>query len=257
MSVQFATYPSLTDRVVLISGGASGIGADMVRAFVANGARVAFLDVQDEPAEALLRELGAAAGRAPLYLHCDVTDVDALQASVEGVRLRLGPVAVLVNNAANDQRHPIDAVTAEYWDRSFDVNLRHHFFAAQAVHPHMKELGFGSIINFSSIAWRFGADQMVTYATAKGAVVALTRALARSFGPDDIRVNAVEPGAVMTERQRELWFKTQEAVDQTVQRQLIRRVLLGEEIARTVLFLAADDSRMITKQSITVDAGLR
>ncbi|MER8507488.1 MULTISPECIES: SDR family oxidoreductase [unclassified Mesorhizobium] len=257
MSVQFATYPSLADRVVLISGGASGIGADMVCAFASNGARVAFLDVQDEPAEALLRELGGTAGRAPLYLHCDVTDVDALKASVEGVRARLGPVAVLVNNAANDQRHPIDAVTAEYWDRSFDINLRHHFFAAQAVHPHMQELGFGSIINFSSIAWRFGADQMVAYATAKGAVVALTRALARSFGPDNIRVNAVEPGAVMTERQRELWFKTQEAVDQTVQRQLIRRVLLGEEIARTVLFLAADDSRMITKQSITVDAGLR
>ncbi|MER8971712.1 MULTISPECIES: SDR family oxidoreductase [unclassified Mesorhizobium] len=257
MSVQFATYPSLTDRVVLISGGASGIGADMVRAFASNGARVAFLDVQDEPAEALVRELAGAAGQAPLYLHCDVTDVDALKASVAGVRARLGPVAVLVNNAANDQRHPIDAVTADYWDRSFDVNLRHHFFAAQAVHPHMKELGFGSIINFSSIAWRFGADQMVAYATAKGAVVALTRALARSLGPDNIRVNAIEPGAVMTERQRELWFKTQEAVDQTVQRQLIRRVLLGEEIARTVLFLAADDSRMITKQSITVDAGLR
>lgn len=257
MSKQFATYPSLTDRVVLISGGASGIGADMVRAFVANGARVSFLDVQDEPAVALVRELGGTAKQAPLYLHCDVTDVAALQASVEGVRTQLGPVAVLVNNAADDQRHAVDAVTAEYWDRSFDVNLRHHFFAAQAVHPHMKELGFGSIINFSSIAWRFGADQMVAYATAKGAVVALTRALARSFGSDNIRVNAVEPGAVITERQRELWFKTQDAIDQTVQRQLIRRVLLGEEIARTVLFLAADDSRMITKQSIAVDAGLR
>ncbi|RWO32739.1 MAG: SDR family oxidoreductase [Mesorhizobium sp.] len=257
MSMQFATYPSLTDRVVLISGGASGIGADMVRAFVANGARVCFLDVQDGPAEALVRELSGAGRRTPLYLHCDVTDVDALQASVEDVRAKLGPVAVLVNNAADDQRHPVDAVTAEYWDRSFDVNLRHHFFAAQAVHPHMKELGFGSIINFSSIAWRFGADQMVAYATAKGAVVALTRALARSFGSDNIRVNAVEPGAVITERQRQLWFKTQDAIDQTVQRQLIRRVLLGEEIARTVLFLAADDSRMITKQSIAVDAGLR
>jgi NAD(P)-dependent dehydrogenase (short-subunit alcohol dehydrogenase family) len=257
MSKQFATYPSLTNRVVLISGGASGIGADMVRAFASNGARVGFLDVQDKPAEALVRELGDAAGRAPLYLHCDVTDVDAVQASVESVRARLGPVAVLVNNAADDQRHPVEAVTAEFWDRSFDVNLRHHFFAAQAVHPHMKELGYGSIINFSSISWRFGADQMVAYATAKGAVVALTRALARSFGPDNIRVNAIEPGAVITERQRELWFKTQDAIDQTVERQLIRRVLLGDEIARTALFLAADDSRMITKQSITVDAGLR
>jgi NAD(P)-dependent dehydrogenase (short-subunit alcohol dehydrogenase family) len=257
MSKQFATYPSLTDRVVLISGGASGIGADMVRAFASNGARVGFFDVQDEPAQALVRELGDAAGRAPLYLHCDVTDIDAVRASVESVRARLGPVAVLVNNAADDQRHPVDAVTAEFWDRSFDVNLRHHFFAAQAVHPHMKELGYGSIINFSSISWRFGADQMVAYATAKGAVVALTRALARSFGPDNIRVNAIEPGAVITERQRELWFKTQDAIDQTVERQLIRRILLGEEIARTALFLAADDSRMITKQSIVVDAGLR
>jgi NAD(P)-dependent dehydrogenase (short-subunit alcohol dehydrogenase family) len=193
----------------------------------------------------------------PFFLRCDVTDIDALQTAVKAVRAQLGPVAVLVNNAANDQRHAIDEVTPEYWDANFDVNLRHHFFAAQAVHPHMKELGFGSIINFSSIAWRFGADQMVAYATAKGAVVALTRALARSFGPDNIRVNAIEPGAVITERQRALWFKTQDAVDQTVQRQLIRRVLLGEEIARTALFLAADDSRMITKQSITVDAGLR
>ena len=256
MASQFATYPSLTDRVVLISGGASGIGADMVRAFALNDSRVGFLDVQDAAAKALVCELGGAR-HVPLYLRCDVTDIDALHASIEDVRARLGPVAVLVNNAANDQRHPISEVTADYWDSSFDVNLRHHFFAAQAVHPHMKELGFGSIINFSSISWRFGADQMVAYATAKGAVVALTRALARSFGPDNIRVNAIEPGAVITERQRELWFKTQDAVDQTVQRQLIRRVLLGDEIARTALFLAADDSRMITKQSITVDAGLR
>jgi NAD(P)-dependent dehydrogenase (short-subunit alcohol dehydrogenase family) len=257
MSSQFATYPSLTDRVVLISGGASGIGADMVRAFASNGARVGFLDVQDAPAERLVLELDGEVRHAPLYVRCDVTDIDALQAAIDGVRAQLGPVAVLVNNAANDQRHPIEEVTADYWDRSFDVNLRHHFFAAQAVHPHMKELGFGSIINFSSIAWRFGADQMVAYATAKGAVLALTRALARSFGPDNIRVNAIEPGAVITERQRELWFKTQDAIDQTVERQLIRRVLLGDEIARTALFLAADDSRMITKQSIVVDAGLR
>jgi NAD(P)-dependent dehydrogenase (short-subunit alcohol dehydrogenase family) len=257
MSPQFATYPSLTDRVVLISGGASGIGADMVRAFAANGARVGFLDVQDAPAKRLALELESEASHAPLYLRCDVTDVDALQAAIDDVRTRLGPVAVLVNNAANDQRHPIEEVTTDYWDQSFDVNLRHHFFAAQAVHPHMKELGHGSIINFSSIAWRFGADQMVAYATAKGAVIALTRALARSFGPDNIRVNAIEPGAVITERQRELWFKTQDVIDQTVERQLIRRVLLGDEIARTALFLAADDSRMITKQSIVVDAGLR
>ncbi|MCA0046462.1 SDR family oxidoreductase [Mesorhizobium sp. B283B1A] len=255
-ALSFATYPSLTDRVVLITGGASGIGADTVRAFAANGARVAFLDLQQKAGDDLAREL-AAAPHAPLFLRCDVTDIPALQAAIGTVRDRLGSVAVLVNNAADDNRHPVADVTQEYWDHAQDVNLRHHFFAAQAVHPHMKELGFGSIVNFSSIAWRFGAAEMAPYATAKAAVVGLTFALARAFGPDNIRVNAIEPGAVITDRQRQLWFKTEASVDQVVQRQMIRRVLLGEEIARAVLFLAADDSRMITKQSITVDAGLR
>jgi NAD(P)-dependent dehydrogenase (short-subunit alcohol dehydrogenase family) len=255
--LSFATYPSLADRVVLITGGASGIGADMVRAFAANAARVAFFDIQKDAGEALVQELATSARQAPLFLSCDVTDIAALKAAIDTVRERLGPVAVLVNNAANDDRHAIAEVTPDYWDQAQNVNLRHQFFAAQAVHPHMKSLGFGSIVNFSSIAWRFGADQMAAYATAKAGVVGMTRALARAFGPDNIRVNAIEPGAVITERQRELWFKTEDAVDQTVARQLIRRVLLGEEIARTALFLAADDSRMITKQSITVDAGLR
>ncbi|TJV42501.1 MAG: SDR family oxidoreductase [Mesorhizobium sp.] len=255
-ALSFATYPSLADRVVLITGGASGIGADTVRAFAANGARVAFLDLQQKAGDDLAREL-AAAPHAPLFLRCDVTDIPALQAAIGTVRDRLGSVAVLVNNAADDNRHPVADVTQEYWDHAQDVNLRHHFFAAQAVHPHMKELGFGSIVNFSSIAWRFGAAEMVPYATAKAAVVGLTFALARAFGPDNIRVNAIEPGAVITDRQRQLWFKTEASIDQVVQRQMIRRVLLGAEVARAVLFLAADDSRMITKQSITVDAGLR
>ncbi|ESY56994.1 MULTISPECIES: SDR family oxidoreductase [unclassified Mesorhizobium] len=255
--MSFATYPSLSERVVLITGGASGIGADTVRAFAANGARVAFLDLQQEAGEALARELAAAAAHAPLFLRCDVTDIPALQSAIGTVRDRLGPVAVLVNNAADDNRQPVADVTQATWDHAQDVNLRHHFFAAQAVHPHMKEVGFGSIVNFSSIAWRFGASEMAPYAAAKAAVVGLTFALARAFGPDNIRVNAIEPGAVITNRQRELWYKTQGSVDQVVQRQVIRKVLLGEEIARTVLFLAADDSRMITKQSITVDAGLR
>ncbi|MES0021567.1 MULTISPECIES: SDR family oxidoreductase [unclassified Mesorhizobium] len=255
--MSFATYPSLSERVVLITGGASGIGADTVRAFAANGARVAFLDLQQEAGEQLARDLAATAAHAPLFLRCDVTDIPALQAAIGTVRDRLGPVAVLVNNAADDNRQPVADVTQATWDHAQDVNLRHHFFAAQAVHPHMKEVGFGSIVNFSSIAWRFGASEMAPYAAAKAAVVGLTFALARAFGPDNIRVNAIEPGAVITDRQRELWYKTEGSVDQVVQRQVIRKVLLGEEIARTVLFLAADDSRMITKQSITVDAGLR
>jgi NAD(P)-dependent dehydrogenase (short-subunit alcohol dehydrogenase family) len=255
--VEFATYPSLTDRVVLISGGASGIGADVVRAFVANGSKVAFLDIQREAGEALTRETAGQGKHEPAFLACDVTDVAALQASIANVRDRFGPVAVLVNNAANDSRHAVSEVTSEYWDHSQHINLKHQFFAAQAVHAHMKELGYGSIINFSSTTWRFGAAEMAVYSTAKAAVVGLTFALARAFGADNIRVNAIEPGAVITERQRQLWYRTDESIEQMVQRQLIHKVLLGEEIARTVLFLAADDSRMITKQSITVDAGLR
>lgn len=255
--MSFATYPSLADRVVLITGGASGIGADMVRAFVANGSRVAFLDLQQDAGESLSKDLAEDAHHAPLFLRCDVTDIPALRDAIQSVRGRLGPVGVLVNNAADDNRFPILEITPDYWDHAQDVNLRHQFFAAQAVHPQMKELGYGSIINFSSIAWRFGAAEMAPYATAKAGIVGLTFAMARAFGPDNIRVNAVEPGAVITERQRQLWYKTEDSVEQVVQRQMIRRVLLGDEIARTVLFLAADDSRMITKQSITVDAGLR
>lgn len=253
----FAIYPSLSDRVVLITGGASGIGADMVRAFAASGARVVLFDLQEDVALALANEVGANAAHRPVFMRCDVTDIPALQAAIARVRKDIGPVGCLVNNAANDNRHAIADVTPDTWDLAQNVNLRHHFFAAQAVHPHMKELGSGSIINFSSISWRFGADQMIAYATAKGAVVALTNALARAFGPDDIRVNAIEPGAVITERQKQLWFKTQASIDQTVERQMIRRVLLGEEVARLALFLAADDSRMITKQTFTIDAGLR
>lgn len=252
----FARYPSLADRVVIVTGGATGIGADIVRAFADNDARVVFLDVQAQAAAELVAET-AGARHAPVFMACDVTDTAALAAAIEAVAARVGPASVLVNNAANDDRHRIADVTEDYWDRCQDVNLKHQFFAAQAVHPQMKALGGGSIVNFSSIAWRFGADQMPVYATAKAAVVGLTFALARAFGPDNIRVNAVEPGAVITERQRRLWFKDQAAIDATVDRQMIRRMLTGDEIARTVLFLAADDSRMITKQAITVDAGLR
>lgn len=233
-----------------MTGGASGIGADMVSAFAANGARVAFVDIQEEAGHAVAAEHGA------LFLRCDITDISALKTSIAEAGSRLGPIAVLINNAANDDRHKIDEVTVEYWDQSQAVNLRPQFFAAQTVRPQMRELGFGSIINFSSISWRYGADGMAVYATAKSAVLGLTRALARGFGADNIRVNAIEPGAVITERQKQLWYPTEASIDALVQRQAIKKVLLGDEIARTALFLASDDSRMITKQSIIVDAGL-
>jgi NAD(P)-dependent dehydrogenase (short-subunit alcohol dehydrogenase family) len=252
----FATYPSLAGRVVFISGGATGIGADLVRAFAKNQARVSFIDVQVGAGAALARELGAA-GETALFLECDVTDIPSLQTAIKRTYRELGAIGVLVNNAANDDRHRIDEVTPDYWDEAQNVNVRHHFFAAQAVRQQMRELGAGSIVNLSSIAWRAGAGDMPAYAAAKAAVVGLTNALGRALGPDNIRVNAIEPGAVMTERQKRLWYTTPEAVEAIAQKQSIKTTLLGEEVARMALFLGADDSRMVTMQSIAVDGGLR
>lgn len=253
--MELATYPSLADRVVFVTGGGSGIGAAMVAAFARNDARVAFVDIDGSASEALIGTL-AEVRHAPLFIACDLTDIAALRAAITQVHMQLGPVAVLVNNAANDERHEVDAVTPEYWDRAMAVNLRHQFFAAQAVRPHMRSLGRGSIINFSSIAWMGGGVRMVAYTSAKAAVVGMTRSLAREFGADNIRVNAIAPGAVITERQRRLWLSEAD-VDEIVRRQCLNAPLLADEIARTALFLAADDSRMITKQCIVVDAGLR
>jgi NAD(P)-dependent dehydrogenase (short-subunit alcohol dehydrogenase family) len=252
----FAVYPSLSGRTVFVSGGATGIGADIVRSFAQNRALVAFIDLNVHAGKVLAKEL-ADRDETALFLKCDVTDIPTLQASIEEAGMKLGPVSVLVNNAANDQRHSVDEVSADYWDHAQNVNLRHHFFAAQAVRPQMRQLGSGSIINLSSIAWRAGGGEMPAYSAAKAGIVGLTRALARAFGDDNIRVNAIEPGAVMTERQKQLWYKTPESVEAIVRRQSIKAILLGDDIARTALFLGADDSRMITKQSITVDAGLR
>jgi NAD(P)-dependent dehydrogenase (short-subunit alcohol dehydrogenase family) len=251
----FAHYPSLTDRTVFVTGGGSGIGAAMVTAFAENGARVGFVDIQTEPSTALATKL-AGSRHKPLFIACDLVDIKALQAAIARVHDEIGPIAALINNAADDERHEVDAVTPEYWDRAMDVNLRHQFFAAQAARPQMKSLGFGSIVNLSSIAWMGGGTRMIAYSSAKAAVVGMTHSLAREFGPDNIRVNAIAPGAVITEKQLRLWMTEAEA-DQLAQRQCIRRRLEADEIARTALFLAADDSRMITKQCLTVDAGLR
>jgi D-xylose 1-dehydrogenase len=248
---KFANYPSLKDSVFLVSGGASGIGKAIVEAAHAQGAKVAFLDLQKPEGEAL-----AAALQGSMFMVCDVTDAEATERAVATVRKNLGPIKVLINNAANDDRRAPADVTPDYWDQSMSVNLKHQFFLAQQVQPHMKELGSGSIINFSSIAWRYGADTMIAYSTAKSAVVGLTRALSRSFGPDNIRVNTIEPGAVMTEKQRRIWYPEQSQVDALVERQRIQRILEPEEIARAVMFLASEDSRMITGQTLIVDAGM-
>jgi len=252
--MSFARYPSLADRVAFVTGGGSGIGAAIVQALAEQGARVAFVDILEDASRSLIQQLSDV-DHQPLFIQCDLTDIGALRQAIQQVYQELGPISILVNNAASDERHEVDKVTPDYWDSAMDVNLRHQFFAAQAVRPHMQELGSGTIINFSSIVWVFGGAAFVAYATAKAGVVGLTNSLAREFGADDIRVNAIAPGAVVTERQLRLWYTEQQA-DELANRQAIKRRLLPEEIARTVLFLASDDSRMITKQCITVDAGL-
>jgi NAD(P)-dependent dehydrogenase (short-subunit alcohol dehydrogenase family) len=251
MTSEYARYPSLKDKTVFVTGGASGIGADIVRAFHAQGSRVAFVDIQAAEGKALAGGLEGA-----MFIACDVLNIDDLKAAVDAARQRLGPVSVLVNNAANDDRREVEEIDEAYWDWSQNINLRHQFFAAQAVLPQMKTLGGGSIINFSSVAWRYGAESMTPYATAKAAVMGMTRALARSYGRHNIRVNSIEPGAVMTDKQRRLWYPSQEQVEFMLSRQILNRELTGEHIARAVLFLASDDSAMITKQSILVDAGM-
>lgn len=247
----YTRYASLAGRTVFVTGGASGIGADIVRAFAANDARVGFVDIQDETGHAVADETGA------LFVPCDITDIPALTAAIERVRAELGPVGILVNNAANDERKPTDEVTPDYWDWSLAVNLRPQFFAAQAVRPQMRDLGGGSIINFTSIIWHMGGNNLAPYSSAKAGVNGLTGALAHEFGDDNIRVNAIEPGAVATERQIRLWYGSEARADELAQRNLIKRRLLGEDIAKAALFLAADDSAMITRQIIRVNGGLR
>jgi D-xylose 1-dehydrogenase len=252
--MSYTIYRSLEDKVVLISGGASGIGEEFVRAFAANGARVAFLDVQEEAGRALADGL-AGSKHAPLFLHCDVTDIDALKQTIEAARRRLGRTHALINNAANDQRQQFAEVTAEEFDRTMAVNFRHVFFAAQAVVPQMIEAGGGSIVNLSSMSWYAGVPELMGYTSAKAAVVGFTHSLARTVGKHRIRVNAIAPGLVLTEKQLRLWYPTPEKVAQMVGNQFLPDGIVPADIARLALFLAADDSRMITKQTFAVNGG--
>jgi NAD(P)-dependent dehydrogenase (short-subunit alcohol dehydrogenase family) len=250
------SYAGLADRVVLITGGASGIGAAFVRAFAAQRARVAFLDIDQTAGAALAAEVAAACGAAPLFVPCDLLDIDALRAAMAEVRRSLGDAAVLVNNAANDQRQVLAEVTSAEFDWMVGVNLKHVFFAAQAVVPQMQARGGGSIINMSSIAWMRGAPALPVYAAAKAAIVGFTNSLARSVGPDRIRVNAIAPGMVITERQRRLWYPDERQIAEMRTRQAIPDAVTPEDIANMALFLASDDSQRITRQCFLVDAGL-
>lgn len=245
---RFARYPSLEGRVVLITGGASGIGASMVEHFAAQGSRVAFLDFDRAGGEAMAARTGA------LFLPCDLRDITALRASVAEAAARLGPVEVLVNSAARDDRHGLEAVEPDYWDERMATNLRHMFFCAQAVAPMMKAAGQGSIVNFGSVSWMKAQGGMPAYTAAKAAVHGLSRGLARDLGAWGIRSNVVVPGWIFTERQEQLWA-TPEGVAAALERQCLHAKLYPPDVARLVLWLAADDSRMVTAQSFIVDAG--
>lgn len=252
--MHFASYPSLRERAVLVTGGASGIGASIVEHFAAQGSRVAFVDVDDAAAAATLRALREAGHAEPFYQRCDLRDVAALKASIAAARAQVGPIAVLVNNAARDDRHTIDEVTPEYFDERIAVNFRHHVFAAQAVLPDMREGRGGSIVNLGSISWMTKTPKLSIYQAAKAATLGFTRGLARDVGPDGIRVNCVVPGWIMTERQQKLWLNA-ETEAELMRSQCLKQKLYPPDIARMVLWLAADDSRLVTAQQFIVDGG--
>lgn len=243
-----AQYPDLAGKIVLITGGATGIGAAIVRRFTAQHCQVAFLDIADAAGQALAGETGAR------YLHADLTDIPALRQAIATVQNEMGAVQVLVNNAAHDERHKTAHVTVEYWDDRMAVNLRHQFFTAQAVLPGMQAAKAGAIINFGSISWMIGEGGMAAYTACKSAVLGLTRSLARDYGPDNIRVNAVAPGWIMTERQKTLWL-TPEGEAELMRRQCLKRHLVPDEVASLVLFLSSDDASACTNQHYIVDGG--
>ena len=246
-----ARYPDLAGRTVFVSGGGSGIGAAFVRAFANQSCKVAFIDIADAPSRSLAAELGAAVR----YWPCDVRDIVALQAAIAEAGKAFGPIRVLVNNAARDDRHKFDDVTPEYWDDNQAVNLRHQFFAAQAVAAQMEGAGGGSIINLGSVSWMRGRPALAGYTTAKAAINGLTRTLARELGTRNIRVNCIVPGAIATERQRALWFSPEQE-QKFIEQQCLKFRLSEDDVARTALFLASDEARGITGQNLIVDAGL-
>lgn len=258
MTPSFATYHSLQGRTVFISGGTTGIGTAFVQRFHEQGARVGFIGRNAEAAAELLARIAEGpAGKdrpAPLFIPCDVTDVEALRAAIGQTREAFGPISALVNNAANDQRHTVEEVTPAFWDQAMQVNLRHQFFAAQAVVPDMAQLGGGSIINLGSISWMIKGAGYPVYATAKAAIHGLTRSLAKDLGKRNIRVNALVPGWVMTDKQLRMWV-TPESEKEIDNNQCLPGRLQSDDIAAMALFLAADDSAMCTAQSFVVDAG--
>lgn len=251
---QFATYPSLGGRVAFVSGGASGLGEEFVVQLAAQGVRVAFVDIDDAAGIAVAKAIIERGHPAPLFRKCDVRDIGALQEAIRRAGKDLGPITILVNNAANDIRRKVDTLDVSQWDESMAVNLRHHFFATQSVIPMMKEVGGGSIINVGSISAHIDLTDLPGYISAKAGVEGLTRTLAREVGSFGIRVNCVIPGWIMTERQMKEWI-TPDAEASIEQNQCLPHKLYPDDVARMVLWLAADDSRSCTAQQWVVDGG--
>ncbi|HEY4113748.1 MAG TPA: SDR family oxidoreductase [Rhizomicrobium sp.] len=246
-----AIYPSLKDKHVVITGGASGIGDGLVAAFARQASRVTFLDVKADEGRALAERLGADCTHKPTFHRCDLTDLDHVAALFE----RIGPVDVLVNNAGNDDRHALADVTPQYWDDRININLRHMLFCAKAVVPGMKQNGGGAIVNFGSISWHLGLPDLVLYETSKAAIEGMTRALARELGPDNIRVTTVVPGNIKTPRQMQ-WY-TPDGEAEIVSQQCLKARVLPEHVASLVLFLASDDACLCTGHEYWIDAGWR
>jgi NAD(P)-dependent dehydrogenase (short-subunit alcohol dehydrogenase family) len=245
---EFATYPSLKGRSVFVSGGGSGIGASIVEHFAAQGSKVTFVDINESASKEVAKKTGAA------FLTCDIKDVKAYQAALAEIAAKQGPITVLVNNAAHDERHKLEDVTPEFWDDRIAVNLRHAFFAIQAVVPGMKKAGGGSIVNFSSISYHTMTANLAVYQAAKAATIGMTRGLARDLGVDKIRLNSITPGWIMTQRQIDLWL-TPEAEAELMKAQVLKEKVYPPDIARMALFLASDDSRLISAQNFVVDGG--
>jgi D-xylose 1-dehydrogenase len=250
----FASYPSLKDRAVFVSGGGSGIGASIVEHLAEQGAKVAFVDVDEAASKALLKKIAGAGHAEPTFAKCDVRDTAAYQKTIAAMAKQLGDFTVLVNNAARDDRHTMEEVTEAYWDERMNVNLRHQFFAIQSVVPGMKKAGGGSIINFSSVSYHAMTANLAVYQGAKAGVVGMTRGLARDLGADKIRLNIITPGWIMTQRQIDLWL-TPEAEADLMKVQCLKEKVYPPDIARMVLWLASDDSRLVTAQNFVVDGG--
>lgn len=246
-----AIYPSLNNKVVLVTGGGSGIGESITRSFIKQGAKVAFLDFNEKDSIKLIKDLNTD------NLHfefCDLRDIEQLKNSIKKISSKFGPIQILVNNAARDDRHSLQSVTSEYFDERIATNLKHQLFASQAVVSDMEKNGGGAIINMGSTSWMIGQGEMPCYTTAKSAIQGLTRGLARDLGPKNIRVNCVVPGWIMTERQVDMWL-TPESEKELMDRQCIKRKLFPKDIARFVLFMASDEASACSNQSFVVDGG--